>query len=93
VAVLADYKRQHVLVRPSACAPGSALRRLGAAPPRVPASVAVARPRVISVRAVAASDDRGVEVLATVDDGRRRYGIPLALRPAGRRWLVTAVSG
>jgi hypothetical protein len=69
------------------------LRELQASPPRVPAMVARARPRLISVRADAATGDLDVDVLAVVDDGQRRYGIPLAVRHAGRRWIVTAVSG
>jgi len=69
------------------------LRELEASPPRVPATVARARPRLISVRAEAATGDLDIDVLAVVDDGQRRYSIPLAVRHAGRRWIVTAVSG
>jgi hypothetical protein len=69
------------------------LRDLEASPPRVPATVGGARPRLISVRAEAATGDLGVDVLAVVDDGQRRYSIPLAVRNSGRRWIVTAVSG
>ena len=69
------------------------LRELEASPPRVPATVGGARPRLISVRAEAATGDLGVDVLAVVDDGQRRYSIPLAVRNSGRRWIVTAVSG
>jgi hypothetical protein len=69
------------------------LRELEASPPRVPGTVARARPRLISVRARAATSDLDVDVLAVVEDGQRRYSIPLAVRHAGRRWIVTAVSG
>jgi hypothetical protein len=69
------------------------LRDLQASPPRVPATVAKARPRLVSVRAQAATGDLDFDVLAVVDDGERRYRIPLAVRHAGRRWVVTAVSG
>ena len=69
------------------------LRELEASPPRVPATVARARPRLTSVRAAAATGDLTIDVLAVVDDGQRRYSIPLAMRHAGRRWIVTAVSG
>jgi hypothetical protein len=69
------------------------LRELEASPPRVPGTVARARPRLISVRAEAATGDLDVDVVAVVDDGQRRYSIPLAIRDAGRRWIVTAVSG
>jgi hypothetical protein len=71
----------------------SLLRELEASPPRVPASVAQARPQLISVRAEAATGDSNVDVVAVVEDGRRRYRIPLAVRHAGNRWIVTAVRG
>jgi hypothetical protein len=71
----------------------SLLRELEASPPRVPASVARARPQLISVRAEAATDGSDVDVVAVVEDGRRRYHIPLAVRDTGRRWIVTAVRG
>jgi len=74
-------------------AAGSLLRELEASPPRVPVTVARARPRLISVRAQAATGGFEVNVLAVVDDGQRRYSIPLAVRDAGRRWVVTAISG
>ena len=69
------------------------LRELEASPPRVPAAVARARPRLISVRAEAATGDLDVDVLAAVDDGQRRYSIRLLVRKAERRWIVAAVSG
>src|ERR671922_307819 len=64
-------------------APGGFVRALAAAPRRVPAAVARARPRLISVRAEAATGDQQVEVLAVVEDGRRRYVVPLRVREAG----------
>jgi hypothetical protein len=69
------------------------LRALESEPPRVPATVARARPLLISVRAQAATGGLGVGVLAVVEDGQRRYSIPLSVRNAGPRWVVTAVSG
>ena len=69
------------------------LRELEASPPRVPASVTHARPQLVSVRAEAATGGSDIDAVAVVDDGRRRYRIPLAVRNARGRWLVTAVSG
>jgi hypothetical protein len=69
------------------------LRELEASPPRVPGTVARARPRLISVHARAATGDLDVDVVAVVDDGQRRYRIPLAVRLTGRGWIVTAVRG
>src|SRR3954453_11458975 len=69
------------------------LRDLETSPPRVPASVARARPQVVSVRAEAATRGSDVDVVAVVDDGRRHYRIALALGDSGPRWVVTAVGG
>jgi len=69
------------------------LRELEASPPRVPASVAPARPQLVSVRAEAATGSSDIDVVAEVEDGWRRYRIPLAVRNTASRWLVTAVSG
>jgi hypothetical protein len=69
------------------------LRELEASPPRVPASVTHARPQLVSVRAEAATAGSDIDVVAEVEDGRRRYRIPLAVRNTAGRWLVTAVSG
>jgi hypothetical protein len=66
---------------------------LEASPPRVPASVAHARPQLVSVRAEATTGGSSIDVVAVVEDGRRRHRIPLAVRHTGRRWVVTAVSG
>jgi len=74
-------------------AAASLLRELGGSPPRVPEAVARARPRLISVRAQAATRDLEILVRAVVDDGQRRYSIPLSLRDRHGRWLVTAVGG
>jgi hypothetical protein len=68
-------------------------RQLAATPPRVPAAVARARPRLISVRALAATGGHRVDVVAVVADGQRRYEIPLTVRVAGASSVVTAVSG
>ena len=69
------------------------LRDLEASPPRVPAEVAQAQPRLIYVRARAATSELDVELLAVVEDGQRRYRIPLTVHHAGDRWIVTAVRG
>jgi hypothetical protein len=69
------------------------LRELEASPPRVPGSVARARPQLVSVHAEAATGGSDVDVVAVIDDGVRRYRIPLAVRDTGRRWVVNAVSG
>lgn len=69
------------------------LRELEGSPPRVPEAVARSRPRLISVRAQAATSDLEVLVRAVVDDGQRRYSIPLSVRDRHGRWLVTAVGG
>jgi hypothetical protein len=74
-------------------AAGTLLRELEGSPPRVPEAVARSRPRLISVRAQAATSDIEVLVRAVVDDGQRRYSIPLSVRDRHGRWLVTAVGG
>ncbi len=77
----------------SARRPRWCLRELQRSPPRVPATVARAHPRLLSVRAEVSLGDLAIEVLAVVDDGQRRYRVPLELREIGARWLVTAVGG
>src|SRR3954454_13971726 len=57
------------------------------APPRVPAAVARARPRLLSVLPEAATGDRDVLIVAVVDDGQRRYDVRLALHRGARRWV------
>ena len=69
------------------------VRALDRAPPRVPAAVARARPRVTSLRALARASTREVIVVAAVNDGQRRYEVPITVRRAGDRWLVTEISG
>jgi hypothetical protein len=69
------------------------LRELEASPPRVPARVARTHPRLVAVRAEALTGGSNVDVVAVVEDGRRRYRIPIAVRNTGRRWAVTAISG
>jgi hypothetical protein len=69
------------------------LRELKRAPPHVPAGVARAHPRLISVRAEADLGDRAIDVLAVVDDGQRRYRVPLELRETGGAWVVTSIGG
>lgn len=74
-------------------ATASLLRELDGSPPRVPEGVARSHPRLISVRAQVATSDLEILVRAVVDDGPRRYTIPLSVRNRHGRWLVTAVSG
>ena len=69
------------------------VRALQEAPPRVPAAEARARPRLVSVLAQAASDDRDVLIVAAVDDGQRRYDVRLTVHHGGGRWVVTEISG
>src|SRR4051812_42917918 len=69
------------------------VRVLREAPPRVPAAVARARPRLVSVLAQAATGDRDVLIVAVVDDGRRRYDVRLTVHHGAGRWLVTQISG
>jgi hypothetical protein len=71
----------------------SLLRDLEESPPRVPEAVARSRPRLISVRAQAATSHLEILVRAVVDDGQRRYSIPLSVRDRHGRWFVTAVGG
>jgi hypothetical protein len=69
------------------------VRALREAPPRVPAAVARARPRLVSVLAQAAAGDRDVLIAAAVDDGRRRYDVRLTVHHGTDRWVVTEISG
>jgi hypothetical protein len=69
------------------------LRELERTPPRVPAAVARADPRLISVHADATLGDLAINVVAVVDDGQRRYRVPLELRRTRGRWVVTAIGG
>jgi hypothetical protein len=70
----------------------SLLHELHAQPPRVTAAFAPrGRPRLVSVRAKAATNDARVLVRAVVDDGPRRYGIPLEVREVAGGWLITTV--
>jgi hypothetical protein len=87
------YSYGHAEARTIQRATRQLLHELKVAPPRVPVTVARARPRLISVRAAAALGDHAVDVLAVVDDGARRYDVPLELRDNGGRWVVAAVGG
>jgi hypothetical protein len=59
----------------------------------VPAAAARAHPGLISARAEATLGDRAISVLAVVDDGQRRYSVPLELQETGGHWVVSAVGG
>jgi hypothetical protein len=87
------YSYGHAKARAIRLATDRLLRELEASPPRVPAAVALARPRLISARAEATLGDRAISVLAVVDDGQRRYGVPLELRETGGHWVVSAAGG
>ena len=63
------------------------------APPRVPAAVTRASPRLVSVLAQAATGDRDVLIVAAVDDGRRHYDVRLTVHHDADRWVVTDISG
>ena len=65
---------------------------LRSAPPRVPAQDRRLRPQLVSLEVASSNGDLGLDLTAVVDDGRRRYSMILAVRPAGDRWLVTALS-
>ena len=69
------------------------VRELERTPPRVPAAVARADPRLISVHAEATLGELAINVVAVVVDGQLRYRVPLELRRARGRWVVTAVGG
>ena len=45
-----------------------------------------------SLEVASSNGDLGLDLTAVVDDGRRRYSMILAVRPAGERWLVVALS-
>jgi hypothetical protein len=74
-------------------ATGRLVRALERTPPRVPVTVTRADPRLISVHADATLGDLAINVVAAVDDGQRRYRVPLELRRTHGRWVVTAVGG
>jgi hypothetical protein len=59
----------------------------------VPARVARARARLISVHAQATTGNGEVRALARVDDGQRRYAVALEVRAAHGHWVVTEISG
>src|SRR4051794_23035306 len=63
------------------------------APPRVPPAVVRARPRLVTVRAEAATGDRDVVIVAAVDDGRRRYDVRLTVHHDADRWVVAEIRG
>src|SRR4051794_3945972 len=69
------------------------VRALRKAPPRVPAAVARARPRLVTVRAEAATGDRDVLIVAAVDDGQRRYDVRLTVHHDADRWVVAEIRG
>lgn len=87
------YSYGHAQARTIRRATDRLLRELEVSTPRVPATVARARPRLVSVHAEAALGDHAIDVVAVVDDGYRRYGLPLELQRTGGRWQVTAVGG
>lgn len=66
--------------------------QLRRAPPRVPAEDRTLEPRVVGLELASSNGDLGIDLTADIDDGRRRYSLTIAVRPAGDRWLVTAAS-
>ncbi len=74
-------------------AAGRLLRELERTPPRVPAAVARADPRLVSVHAEATLGHLAINVVAVVADGQRRYRVPLELRRTRSGWVVAAVGG
>jgi hypothetical protein len=71
----------------------SLARELAESPPRVPTSVAAARPRLLSVHTQATIARDQVQLLARVTDGWRRYDFPLSVRRIAGGWVATAVGG
>ena len=69
------------------------VRVLREVPPRVPAAVARARPRLLAVLPDAATGERDVLIVAAVSDGRRRYDVRLTVHHDAGRWVVTEISG
>src|SRR4051812_45230995 len=67
----------------------SSLRRQ---PPRVAAADRRLRPRLIDLEVAQVNGDLGFALAATIEDGRRRYPINLAVRAEGARWRVVALS-
>lgn len=66
-------------------------RELAKAPPRVPATERDLEPRVVELELLRSRGDIGIDLEATVDDGKRLYPVGLGLRSDGERWLVVAV--
>jgi hypothetical protein len=63
-------------------------RRLAAQPPRVPARERAHTPRLLLIQSDAVGL-RSAQLLALVDDGRRRYTVALELTRGRGRWQVT----
>jgi hypothetical protein len=68
------------------------LDQLRRSPPRVPPEDRTLEPRVVELEVASSNGDLGIDLTADIDDGRRRYSLTIAVRPAGDRWLVTAAS-
>jgi hypothetical protein len=69
------------------------VRALREAPPRVAATGARARPRLLAVFPQADTDIRDVLIVAAIDDGRLRYDVRLTVHHGADRWVVTEISG
>jgi hypothetical protein len=67
-------------------------KQLREAAPRVPAADRELEPRVIALDVVRSRGDVGIDLEATVVDGRRRYSMLIGVRSNGKRWLVVSLS-
>src|SRR4051794_7137433 len=67
-------------------------RTLRRQPVRVAAAERRFRPRLIGLEVMEVNGDLGFDLAATVEDGRRRYALAVAVRAEGARWRVVALS-
>jgi hypothetical protein len=67
-------------------------RTLRRQPPRVAAGERELEPQLVALEVASVNGDLGFDLAATIDDGRRRYAMTVAVRAQGERWLVVALS-
>jgi hypothetical protein len=77
--------------RIAAAAPPLA-RTLRRQPPRVAAGDRGLEPRLVELEVASVNGDLGFDLTATIEDGRRRYAMTVAVRALGERWLVVALA-